>query len=143
MTNAVAANADPASRLAWAKASLHKGGDIVGRWYAANTREPIRDETLREGLVRTGAATARIDIPTTSALPRYHIGVWAYNRKRVLHVGHPEASFVFANSQQHMVHRAIESLEESTVEELGGNVYFDLKMPPKEDGRWGYIFVVN
>ena len=44
---------------------------ITGRWYAANTREPIRDETLREGLVRTGAVQERGDLPTTSPRPRY------------------------------------------------------------------------
>lgn len=41
------------------------------RWYADNTREPIRDETLREGLVTVGAVIAASDIPTTSARPRY------------------------------------------------------------------------
>ena len=28
------------------------------RWYADNTREPIRDETLREGLMAVGAVIA-------------------------------------------------------------------------------------
>lgn len=37
----------------------------------ANTREPIRDETLREGLIRTGAVRERGDLPTTSPAPRY------------------------------------------------------------------------
>jgi hypothetical protein len=41
------------------------------RWYADNTREPIRDETLREGLVPVGAVIARTDLPTTSGKPRY------------------------------------------------------------------------
>lgn len=40
-------------------------------WYADNTREPIRDETLREGLVNIGAVIARDDLPTTSSKPRY------------------------------------------------------------------------
>lgn len=71
MTNAQARRTDDASRAKWARTSLQKGGDVPGRWYAANTREPIRDETLREGLIRTGAATARSDLPTTSAVPRY------------------------------------------------------------------------
>jgi len=44
---------------------------IPGRWYAANTREPIRDETLREGLIPTGAVKEREGLPTTSAKPRY------------------------------------------------------------------------
>ena len=41
------------------------------RWYADNTREPIRDETLKEGLVQVGAAVVRRGIPTTSSLGRY------------------------------------------------------------------------
>jgi hypothetical protein len=41
------------------------------RWYADNTREPIRDETLRDGLVAVGAVSQRGDLPTTSAAPRY------------------------------------------------------------------------
>src|SRR5262249_26214132 len=32
---------------------------------------PIRDETLREGLVAVGAGLRREDLPTTSASPRY------------------------------------------------------------------------
>lgn len=71
MTDAQALQTDDRSRAEWTRASLQKRGDIPGSWYAANTRESIRDETLREGLLRTGAATARTDLPTTSALPRY------------------------------------------------------------------------
>lgn len=73
MTNSQAAKTDLVSRLAWATESLKKGGDIPGRRYAANTREPIRDETLREGLIPTGAAATKSGIPTTSAAPRYFL----------------------------------------------------------------------
>lgn len=41
------------------------------RWYADNSREQIRDETLRDGLVNIGAVVRRGDISTTSSLPRY------------------------------------------------------------------------
>lgn len=41
------------------------------RWYADNTREPIRDETLREGLAQVGALVTRQGLPTTSPLGRY------------------------------------------------------------------------
>jgi hypothetical protein len=41
------------------------------RWYQDNSREAIRDETLREGLLEVGAAVARGDVPTTSSKPRY------------------------------------------------------------------------
>ena len=41
------------------------------RWYADNTRESIRDETLKNGLVAIGAVVAREDLPTTAQTPRY------------------------------------------------------------------------
>lgn len=72
MTNRQASRRSDENRWAWASGSLTKRGTaIAGRWYAANTREPIRDETLRAGLVRTGAVIVRTDLPTTSAAPRY------------------------------------------------------------------------
>ncbi len=37
------------------------------RWYADNTREPIRDEGLRDGLVAKGAVSINPHIPTTSS----------------------------------------------------------------------------
>ena len=59
-------------RLHYASAVLKHQYDFQGtRWYADNTREPIRDETLREGLVAIGAVLARNDLPTTSGRPRY------------------------------------------------------------------------
>lgn len=72
MTNEQAARADDADRLGYDKAVLQRGGHVGGtRWYADNTREPIRDETLRDGLVAIGAVTRREDLPTTSGKPRY------------------------------------------------------------------------
>ncbi len=72
MTDHQAASTNEEDRIAWREASLRPTNEsIVGRWYAANTREPIRDETLREGLIRTGAVRERGDLPTTSPAPRY------------------------------------------------------------------------
>ncbi len=72
MTDEQAKKGDPGSRLAYAKEALKPGFHTPGhRWYADNTREPIRDETLREGLVATGAVHLRTDLPTTSSKPRY------------------------------------------------------------------------
>lgn len=73
MTDSQAACTTATERLLWAEESLIPGKmkDIAGRWYAANTREPIRDETLRSGLVLTGAVVERSGLPTTSARPRY------------------------------------------------------------------------
>jgi hypothetical protein len=41
------------------------------RWYRENTRESIRDETLRFGLAPIGAVIVRSDVPTTSSKGRY------------------------------------------------------------------------
>lgn len=61
-----------AEREAWAEQSLKSStGDIPGRWYAVNTRESIRDDTWRNGLVPLGALSMRTDLPTTSPAPRY------------------------------------------------------------------------
>jgi hypothetical protein len=73
MTNTQAAMTGDNERLSWAEQSLIPGEmkDVAGRWYAPNTREPIRDETLRSGLIPTGAVVERSGLPTTSAKPRY------------------------------------------------------------------------
>ena len=72
MTDAQAALAEDQDREAWLAESMRPtAGYIEGQWYAANTREPIRDETLREGLVRMGAVREREGLPTTSPRPRY------------------------------------------------------------------------
>lgn len=61
-----------AERLTYAERSLRPGFAPVGRrWYADNTREPIRDETLRDGLVALGAVVVDRSVPTTSGRPRY------------------------------------------------------------------------
>jgi len=72
MTDLQAGKSDDADRLHYAEAVLRKKYVPQGnRWYADNTREPIRDETLREGLVAIGAVHARDDLPTTSGRPKY------------------------------------------------------------------------
>ena len=72
MTDAQAALASDHERNGWLHESMRPAaGNIEGRWYATNTREPIRDETLREGLVRMGAVKEREGLPTTSPKPRY------------------------------------------------------------------------
>ncbi len=72
MTNAQADKTMDEDRLAWAKASLAKEShNIPGRWYAVDTREPIRDETLKDGLVATGAVLVKANVATTSSIPRY------------------------------------------------------------------------
>lgn len=43
------------------------------QWYADNTREPIRDESLREGLVPVGAVGTKAGLATTANKPRYFL----------------------------------------------------------------------
>jgi hypothetical protein len=72
MTAEQAGLADDADRLGYARVVLQKTQEVPGRrWYRDNTREPIRDETLRDGLVAIGAVLRREDLPTTSGAPRY------------------------------------------------------------------------
>lgn len=72
MTHEQSALSGDEDRAAYAAAVMRKNGAVAGtRWYADNTREPIRDETLRDGLVAVGAVSRREDLPTTSGQPRY------------------------------------------------------------------------
>ena len=72
MSDEQAAMTTEAERQAYARDVMKPGGRAPGtQWYADTSREPIRDETLREALVVVGAAIERPDIPTTSSKPRY------------------------------------------------------------------------
>lgn len=72
MTDKQAARVDDRSRAAYASQILRAGFQPPGRrWYSDNTREPIRDETLREGFVALGAVIEKAGVPTTSSKPRY------------------------------------------------------------------------
>ena len=67
-----AARRRDAEREAYAIDSM-KPGFVADRdrWYADNSREPIRDETLKDGLVANGAVLTRPGLPTTSGKGRY------------------------------------------------------------------------
>lgn len=72
MSDEQAAITDDASRLAWAKLSLsQKKWRPATAWYAVDSREPVRDETLRNGLVSLRAVVEREGVPTTSSKPTY------------------------------------------------------------------------
>lgn len=72
MTDAQGTKTDDLSRLEWANASTKPGkGEIPGRWYAVNTRESIRDDTIRYSLIQNGAVIERQGLPTTSPAGRY------------------------------------------------------------------------
>lgn len=70
MTDEQAERTDIDSRLDWTRFSMSSAPVIPGRWYAVNTREPIRDETIRQGLESLGAVVTR-PLPTTSSAGRY------------------------------------------------------------------------
>ncbi|HET8996700.1 MAG TPA: BsuBI/PstI family type II restriction endonuclease, partial [Acetobacteraceae bacterium] len=72
MSDAQAALSDDASRLAYHAAMNGARAPVpVERWYADNTREPLRDEVIRQGLVPVNAIIERGGLPTTSPLGRY------------------------------------------------------------------------
>lgn len=60
-------NADALSRADYAKAPRATGE----RWYQDNSREQVRDEVIRQGLIPNGAVIERPGVPTTSSKPRY------------------------------------------------------------------------
>lgn len=72
MTDLQTAKSDDTEREAWIKESLKSSkGEIPGRWYAVNTRESIRDDTIREGFIANGVVIERQGLPTTSPAPKY------------------------------------------------------------------------
>lgn len=72
MSDAQAERQDDASRLAYyAAMSSARAPASAARWYADNTREPLRDEVIRQGFVPANAIVERSALPTTSPLGRY------------------------------------------------------------------------
>ena len=72
MTEEQAALTADTERLAYAIGIMKPKGRVNGkRWYEDTTRESIRDDTLREALVATGAAIEDPTVPTTSGKGRY------------------------------------------------------------------------
>ncbi|HSR68793.1 MAG TPA: BsuBI/PstI family type II restriction endonuclease [Acidobacteriota bacterium] len=72
MTDEQASQTDDVSRQGWAESSMESGkGEIPGRWYADNTRESIRDDTIRYALIPNGAVIEREGLAPTSPQPRY------------------------------------------------------------------------
>jgi len=72
MTDAQAALSQDADRAAYAVNSLKPGFQPDGKtWYLENSREQIRDETIRQGFIPNNAALERTGLATTSSVPRY------------------------------------------------------------------------
>jgi hypothetical protein len=58
--------------LEWAKISTTAGkSETPSRWYAVNTRESIRDDTIRYSLIQNGSVIERPGLATTSPAGRY------------------------------------------------------------------------
>lgn len=73
MTDIQAATAsEEDERLEWIRLCFStKKPRPADAWYAANSREPVRDETIRTGLIPTRAVIERLGVATTSSLPKY------------------------------------------------------------------------
>jgi hypothetical protein len=72
MTDAQATLPEDPDRKAYAVKSLKPGFQPDGKtWYLENSREQIRDETIRQGLIPNNAAIERPGLATTSSVPRY------------------------------------------------------------------------
>ena len=63
MTDAQAALKDDAARIEYAKASMKPGFQPEGKtWYLENSREQIRDETIRQGFITNNAVAERAGV---------------------------------------------------------------------------------
>ncbi len=72
MSDAQSLITDYESRVAWTKISLsNKKWRPTDAWYESDSRESIRDESLRLGLIPCRAVIVRQDLPTTSSRPIY------------------------------------------------------------------------
>lgn len=72
MTDDQAGQTDETARTSWAKESTKPSkADVPGRWYAVNTRESIRDDTIRYALIQNGAVVEKPGLATTSPAGRY------------------------------------------------------------------------
>jgi hypothetical protein len=72
MTDAQAALTKDNDRRNYTVKSMKPGFHPRGKtWYSENSREQVRDETIRQGLITNNAVTERLGLPTTSGRPRY------------------------------------------------------------------------
>lgn len=73
MTEEQAGETTDTAREEWYQQSVKPRFRPAGthRWYADNSREPIRDETIRFGLIPLGAIVERPGVATTASTPKY------------------------------------------------------------------------
>lgn len=63
---------EDAQRNAYTAGAMASGFQVAGqRWYQDNSREALRDETIRQGFISNNAVIERTGLPTTSSRPRY------------------------------------------------------------------------
>lgn len=87
MTDGQAALTQDADRKSYALKSLKPGFQPDGKtWYLENSREQIRDETIRQGFIPNNAALERPGLATTSSVPRYAL------RRDFVALFHPDLS---------------------------------------------------
>lgn len=73
-TDEQCAKTSDSERWAWVgQANKPKYRPPGRRWYADTTREPIRDETIRYGLLEIGAVGKVSNVPVTSSKPIYYL----------------------------------------------------------------------
>jgi hypothetical protein len=71
MTDEQSQLSSAADRISWITTSMRPSkADVPGRWYATNTRESIRDDTIKNSLIPNGAVIDRV-VSTTSSAGRY------------------------------------------------------------------------
>jgi hypothetical protein len=72
MSDSQALKTSRRDRLEWCTTSLRRiEGAVIGRWYSVNSREGIRDDTLRYAWQPLGVVTERTGLATTSSTPRW------------------------------------------------------------------------
>lgn len=75
MTDAQMALQDAASRESWyqhtSRPRRNTAAPTGSAWYSPNSREGVRDETLKKALVPNGAVAVRPGVPATSSKGRY------------------------------------------------------------------------
>ena len=72
MTQEQATKIQDEARTGYVRTIKSPRSSISGsRWYQDNSRESVRDEAIRQGLIPNNAVIERAGLPTTSSRPRY------------------------------------------------------------------------
>lgn len=88
MTDDQALKTGDEDRLQYARQGGRPGWRPTGKpWYADTTRESIRDDTIRNGLVAIGAAVPEESVQTTSTWQSDHLTPGALARVKILRAG--------------------------------------------------------